>query len=238
MKTNVVFKQISKLIVVLNLLLLNGCASWFYTPGMSELEELCKKDGGMEVQKVVEVEGYYNDYWKDCAGCYSEIIINDYQFVEINKRKVSHGGAAFLGKDLGLWRIYRAKVSDPECHSKLNHKLSSYKGFHYRNFYEAGYCIAAKKVEKLKSGYGYFSDTKTWTVNKAYGSTIDRFQTEVRDMKTGNTIGKRIDYSLNPRPKDALDYGKTVHCAAIDAFEIQPYGSSIESTVLKPQLTK
>ena len=237
-KSNTIFRQFRQLSVVLSLLLLNGCVSWFYTPGMSELEELCEKDGGVEVQKIVEVEGYYNDYWEDCAGCYDEIITNKYQFVEINKRKVSHGGVTFLGKDMGYWRIYRAEASDLACHSKLNQRLSLKKYRDYTEFYAAGNCIAAKKVYKLKSRYGYFSNTTVQTVNKTHGSTIDRFQTEIREMATGNIIGKRIDYSLNPWPKSALDYGRTVHCSTIGSFDMESYSSSIKRAMLKPRLTK
>ena len=236
-KANTIFKQFRQLSVILSILLLSGCASWFYTPGMSELEELCEKDGGVEVQKVVEVEGFYNDYLDYCYSCYTEIIENKYQFIELSKKKTRAGD--ILGEELGLWRVYASDRTDPYCTTSIDQKLSRQKNYKpYADFFNGGHCIAAKKVDSLKSKYGYFSNSTVRTVNKTHGSTIDRFLTEVREMATGNIIGKRIDYSLNPWPKSALDYGRTIHCEAVGDFDMGLYNSSIEYAVLKPRLTK
>lgn len=132
-------KTVKLVLTSLSTFYLSGCVGWFYTPGMGELRELCEKDGGTHIQQVVEVEGYFDDYWKNCTGCYTGIFDKGYEYLEINKRKPDYG-LSLLGEEMGYWRIYRAKAGDPNCPLKENERIAAKYWKPINEFYAAGNC--------------------------------------------------------------------------------------------------
>lgn len=207
---------------------LSGCISWLYTPGMSDLHELCEKDGGTHIQQVVELEGYYNDGWSNCSGCYSDITDRGYEYLEINKRKRDYG---LLGEEMGYWRIYRARAGDPNCPIKENERIAAKFWKPINDFYASGNCLAAIKVDRLQSEYGYYIDEQEWVVNDYYGSQMIRQIQEIRRFSTQEVVATKINYKLVPWPRSALDYGVKATCVGILPRErtnkplIQPKGS-------------
>ena len=152
------FFQIRQLSVILSLLLLNGCASWFYTPGMSELEELCEKDGGVQIYETVEVEGYFNGYLKGCWGCWDEITLNSFEFIELEVKEGK--GVDVFDHDAGYWRLEKVARESGQCHAGIEKMLMRQKNSSEMKEFIKDYCIAAEKIDKPKSRYAYFSDEK------------------------------------------------------------------------------
>lgn len=215
-KSNIIFKQIRLLSVILSLLLLNGCSSWFYTPGMSELEELCEKDGGVQIYETVEVEGYFNGYLKGCWGCWDEITLNGFEFIELEVKEGK--GIDIFDHDAGYWRLEKVDRESGQCHAGIERMLMRQKNSSGMKEFIKNYCIAAEKVDKPKSRYAIAGERKEWIVSDYHRSTITRLSTRIWENNTNETLGTNVSYILNPWPQ-GFDYGKVYDCVDIGVIK-------------------
>ncbi|WP_417547637.1 hypothetical protein [Marinobacter segnicrescens] len=205
--------KLSKFVILISATFLSGCST-FYTPGMGELKELCEKDGGITIRQEVRVKGYFDGTTVDCHDCWSRIIRSGYDFIEFENRKPMV--AKFFGGVRGYYRMYRAPKGAPECNERFrDYHLKTTAGYGPYDEYYAEYCIASESIDEPTAQYGYFEESEEWTVSEWYGSTIGRFYSEVRDLRTGKTVNENVVYHLNPYPKSALAYGKVISCSSV-----------------------
>ncbi len=211
-KSNTIFKQMRLLSVTLSLFLLNGCTSWFYTPGMSELEKLCEKDAGMKIYETVEVEGYFNGYLDYCYACWNEVIRNGFTYIEFeNKAPESYHAIT----ETGYWRLEKVARNSGRCHLGIDKKLEKKRA---STPFLKNFCIAAEKVDKPKSRYAIAGERKEWIVSDYHRSTITRLNTRIWEIDTDKALGTWISYLLNPWPQ-GFDYGKVYDCVDIGAIK-------------------
>lgn len=220
------------LVIGLATVWLSGC-SVFYTPGMSELEELCEKDGGITIRKDLRVDGYFKSTTQDCYGCWNDIIVSGYDYIEFkNKRPRPY---RYFGGVPGYHRVFKAPKDSPQCNAaiwkwNLSKKVGSEQ---YDRFFE-DYCIASTPIDQPTAQYGYFEETNEWRVNEWYGSTIGRYYAEVRDLNSAEVVGEKTNYLLNPWPKSALSYGEVFDCTDIGRYNSpRGYGRDLRSAVFK-----
>lgn len=223
------------MVFFLTMNLLSGC-SIFYTPGMNDLEKLCKKDGGIIVYKKVGVAGYFDDTMTACNGCWIEIIRGGFDFIEL---KYTHPTPYHLLSKPGSYhRVFKASKDDRRCNEKIwRWELSKMVGSDDYDEFFSQYCIASEPISAPAAQYGYFEESKEWKVNDWYGSTIGRFYAEIRDLSSGEIIGERTTYHLSPWPKSDLAYGKIYDCHDIGLYKSQKgSGSYLPSAVFERNL--
>lgn len=209
--------KLSKFVILISAAFLSGCST-FYTPGMGELKELCEKDGGITIRQEVRAQGYYDNTTDDCFGCWNKIIRSGYDFIEFENRIPTP--YKFFGRERGFHRIYKAPKDHPNCNAQmwkwsLSKKVVSEQ---YDKFF-ADYCVASESIDEPTAQYGYFEESEEWRVSDWYGSTIGRFYAEVKELTSGEVVGERTTYHLNPWPKSALAYGKVYDCQDIGRYD-------------------
>ena len=195
---------------------LSGC-SVFYTPGMSELRELCQKDGGMPVYEYIEAEGYFDTTQESC-GCYIEIVDQGFKFLEVEVKKVYSSDQIL---EPGFWRIERVERESGKCNTKFDKRLNRFNGSgSYDSFLER-YCIYTEKIETPKSQYRFEKSVEQKTVSEFYGSTIDRIELMLIENHTDRKVVSKVMYLLNPWPNSALSYGKVYRCSHFENVDYE-----------------
>ncbi|GEM_PF-6590219 len=198
------FLRINSVLLVCSL----SACSIFYTPGMSQLRELCEKDGGMPVYQEVKAKGYFNK-WIDSCGCGNFIVGSNFDFMEfeISKARVSDE----LPEN-GLWRISKISRESGMCNSEYEKWLDRKRGSSGYDEFSDKHCIKAEKITSPISRYFYRVERENRKVSEYYGSTITRIEAFVTDSENEEVVVRKVDYLLNPFPESSLSYGKVYSC--------------------------
>lgn len=190
------------------IVLLSGC-SIFYTPGFSELETLCAKDGGMPVYQRIEAEGYFNGWHKRCNGCWDWIVLTGFDYLEFENINARRADAI---SEKGMWRLSKETKGSEACHRGIQKDLDRKRNSKVDGPFVSKFCIKAEKITQPKSRYFLSSQKQSWQVNDFYDSTIDRIETILHDRVKNSIAVKKVQYLLNPWPNSTLDYGKVFSC--------------------------
>lgn len=212
-KSNTIFKQIRLLSMALSLLFLSGCASWFYTPGMSELKRLCELDGGDKIYKTVYTDGYFDVNGRMGRTKLMGLIRSDYQYIEYEEtEKVSYGSSTM--KEPGIWRIYKSHRNNPQCQAHLDKVFAVFqhpKDQDIRDFF-ASNCLAARTLEKPESQYWYRNSINTRYLDKNQEVELVAARQSIDDVNNDNVIATKKYYRLLPYKKSSLDYALSFNC--------------------------
>ncbi|MEH6473936.1 MAG: hypothetical protein V7752_22175 [Halopseudomonas sp.] len=188
----------SNLLLLSLSLLLSACG----TPGLEELERLCKEEAGELIGEPIEVEGFFHASEDDCGGCMTMMTASAYQYIEWYNTKINRS----MG-DLDLnqhYRMYKAEKDNALCNWRIiNSKDDS----------DYNFCIVteAVNVADLLSKYSYslFFNRKKLSKNVLLSNAYE----EIKDMRAGEIVAYRNNYSLYPQKNSAFDPGKSISCS-------------------------
>jgi len=178
---------------------------------MSQLRELCEKDGGMPVYQEVKAKGYFNTWVKSC-GCWDYLTHDGYEFMEFDIR---NAGPSDQLPDPGLWRISIVPTNSGLCSDLFNKALIIKRGSKGFDDFLESRCIKAEKISEAGSRYVYESSSNRRVVSDYYGSTIARIEEILIDKEKENVVVRKVDYLLNPFPRSSLAYGRVYSCTHV-----------------------
>lgn len=181
-----------------------------YLPGIEGLAKACAEEAGQTINKVVEVEGYYNDNWVECEGnCVQWLVEYDFNYIELNVTNIKPYSAI---KQPGIWKVFKAPNDHPHCNRRMTELLDK----HGKDEFLKTACLVAQKQETIESRYGVYFETEEkylldyqWVTLDKIDQTkvsIDRIphiikdQESIKDRENNQVIGETLNFSLIPRP--------------------------------------
>jgi len=195
----------STLIILLVALLLSGCVQFPKKSGYSKLRPLCEKDAGLTIHKTAKAKGYFD--LKGHTGFSSQIIFNNFEFVEFCTEKASKTGPFY---EVGCWRVSKVDRARGHCAEEIDQRLLKKVDKNYAHFLKHS-CFSVKKIENPKSRYSYHSKYTTWSHDQdkaLFGKT----KLQIKDRKDNQIIAEYINYSFSARP--GLD--PFIHCGDVN----------------------
>ncbi len=208
-----------------------------YLPGIEGLAKACAEDAGQTINKIVEVEGYYNN-WVECEGyCVQWLVEYDFNYIELNVTNIKPYSAI---KQPGIWKVFKAPKDHPHCNRRMTELLDK----HGKDDFLKTSCLVAQKQEAIESRYGVYFETEEKYLLDGQWVTLDQIdQTKVRvdripwiikqdeqviDHLTGKPIAQTITVGIAPRP---IRVPSSLACTTVD---INGFGSSEHQKILLP----
>jgi hypothetical protein len=210
----------------------------FHLEGKEDFFALCKKDAGMTINEVVEVDGYFDDYesgyvWENLIKLdltYIEVGLDQHEIDAQDVMVLSRTNfPEFSGKKIkvftepGYWRVSRTAIDSDDCHPVLKEHLQRYSyGEAMENYKQSG-CFKVEKVDSLKSRYGRYSNSEVVKYNPSSKMKIMRFEESVKNMIDDKYLVKSLEYSWWPGPDSGLVGsafpGRSRNCSDVNLFK-------------------
>ena len=176
--------------LIITLVLLVGVPFGDVIPGKLYLAYLCQKEGGIEINESVNAAGYYvgDDYSLGCGALCVEALVKwnalgKSMFIESDV--IGHREYVF-GEGPGLYRFQLVSRNGEVCKKQDYIKLN-YPAVHKRYRIPDGYCVGARKIDKVAASYLVIEGQWNRNFSKLFG--IARVRAIVMDLNTGRTLG-------------------------------------------------
>lgn len=171
------------------------------------VEELCAKDGGLQIQRSVVARGILSDMpWHSdgCLDCVEYLTRFDLDFMDINVRTPSFGRGDVLFPDIGYYRMSISIEGDPRCDPWLRAPEAQHMREARSRFgLQPSQCVVIQKLPKRPSGV--VLDEVNEALPVTGGQQVYLQELRVRVEATGETLGRWRNYTYKSKWQKYLD---------------------------------
>lgn len=193
----------SRKILILIIGLLSACSS--ERRGLAELRDLCAKDAGLKVYRVVETEGYYDS--TASSGISGKLANEEFRYFEFCNASPSR---LDILPEPGCYRVERVSRKGGECNQRIDRELSGLVVDPYPQFLSE-FCVASRKIDRPEAHYSFHTEITSWAGEDGNSEFI-KSDSYIKEISSGDILGEFISYSYNeeagitaPRSCSAID---------------------------------
>lgn len=185
--------------IAIGIISLVGLTSWDRARGKAAVEEMCRKDGGLRINKTTDVRGFLN---RECISCFE--YLEDGKFEYVDRFEGNWNPSSLYGSG-GYFRWSRARQGDPRCTAYAERAAKgALPNLRYRDGLKPDECLAIEKLPGRPKGVVFYQESFR-QVRASNGVLLGVQAYVLKDELSGEILATQREYIFTSDLTIALD---------------------------------